>query len=511
MRASDELAELKEYLGDAYDDDLLRGHVRALEAELARAGGDEATLYRTSQVYLYDLTVFAMSATKAPYLAALREAVPPGARLLDYGCGIGSDGLALLEAGYDVTFADFDNPSTAYLRWRLERRGLTATVHDLDPGPPPGAPFDLAYAFDVLEHVPRPFLTLAALERLAGRVLVNVLEPQPGETSLHQPLPVEALRAHARAQDLERSEVHHGRSHLLLYRPRRPELSVVIPTLGRRPTLARVLDRLAAQRGVPPGAFETVVALDAAAPALPEGAVRGARPGASSARNAGWRAARAPVVLFLDDDVLPDLGLVARHLAAHAERPAVEDAVLGDVRWAAELRVTPFMRWLERGLQFDFGSIVGEDAGPTRLYTANASVKRALLERVGGFDEERLPFGYEDLDLGLRLAAHGLRLRYDRAASAEHLHAMTLEEWEGTVRRIARAERAFVVKHPQMAPHFRDRLTAYDGWPPLRGRAARLARFVPERTPVLGPYVWSRAAAYWSQRLARPFMEAWGP
>ena len=52
--------------------------------------------------------------------------------MLDYGCGIGSDGLALIEAGYEVTFADFDNPSTRYLRWRLEQRGLDAPVHDLD-------------------------------------------------------------------------------------------------------------------------------------------------------------------------------------------------------------------------------------------------------------------------------------------------------------------------------------------------------------------------------------------
>ena len=77
--------------------------------------------------------------------------MPPGSRLLDYGCGIGSDGLMLLEAGYRVEFADFDNPSTEYLRWRLEQRGFDAPVHDLDKDVPDG--FDAAYAFDVIEHV----------------------------------------------------------------------------------------------------------------------------------------------------------------------------------------------------------------------------------------------------------------------------------------------------------------------------------------------------------------------
>ena len=217
MPAAPDLEELRAYLGEAYDQALLEGHERAVEAELARVG-DEAALYRTSEMYLYDLTAFAMSGTKAPYLAELRRAVPPGARVLDYGCGIGSDGLALLEAGYDVAFADFDNPSTRYLRWRLERRGLEAPVFDLDAWPPPGG-HDLVFAFDVIEHVPDPLAFLRTLEALADRVLVNFLEPEPGETALHHPLPVRRLLRHVAARRLERHRRHHGRSHLVLYRP----------------------------------------------------------------------------------------------------------------------------------------------------------------------------------------------------------------------------------------------------------------------------------------------------
>jgi hypothetical protein len=63
FEAEQELAELKAYLGDEYDDQLLRGHLRAVDAEEA-AAPDELTFYRTSTAYLYDLTVFAMSGTK---------------------------------------------------------------------------------------------------------------------------------------------------------------------------------------------------------------------------------------------------------------------------------------------------------------------------------------------------------------------------------------------------------------------------------------------------------------
>jgi len=214
-----EEAELRAYLGDAYDHERLVHHDRQLEDELA-AIGDEETLYRISQAYLYNLTAFAMTRTKEPYLDVLRAAVEPGARLLDYGCGIGSDGLALLEAGYDVAFADFDNPSTRYLRWRLAQRGLRATIYDLDREQPPDG-FDLAYSFDVIEHVPDPFAFVERLEAAAQIVLVNFLEPVPGETELHHDLPVRELVRHAAARRLLRYEVFHGRSHLVLY-DRRP-------------------------------------------------------------------------------------------------------------------------------------------------------------------------------------------------------------------------------------------------------------------------------------------------
>src|SRR5687768_272140 len=126
-----EVEELRRYLGAEYDHALLEGHERAIADERAGLGSDDE-LYRTSRMYLYDLTVFAMSPTKLPYLRDLTELVPPPAHVLDYGCGIGSDGLRLIEAGYTVSFADFDNPSTRYLRWRLAQRGIDATVHDLD-------------------------------------------------------------------------------------------------------------------------------------------------------------------------------------------------------------------------------------------------------------------------------------------------------------------------------------------------------------------------------------------
>jgi SAM-dependent methyltransferase len=210
-----ELAELRAYLGDRYDHSRLVRYAEQLDEEWD-AVGDEQALYRTSEAYLYNLTAFAMTGTKEPYRAELERAVRPPARLLDYGCGIGSDGLALLEAGYRVSFADFANPSVAYLRWRLDRRGLTADLYDLDRDELPGG-FDLAYAFDVIEHVEDPWDFLARMEAQARFVLVNFLEPAPGETDLHRDLPVRELLDHAVKRGLRRYRRCHGRSHLVLY------------------------------------------------------------------------------------------------------------------------------------------------------------------------------------------------------------------------------------------------------------------------------------------------------
>lgn len=207
--------ELREYLGERFDRRHLVDYEGTLERELEETA-DEALLYRTSEAYLYNLTAFAMSGTKEPYLDVLHRHVPPPARLLDFGCGIGSDGLALARAGYEVSFADFDNPSTRYLRWRLEQRGLRADIFDLDRDQVPTG-FDLVYAFDVLEHVPDPVAALERMEAAAGAVLVNLLEAEAGETALHHELPVRGLVARAARMDLRHYQVLHRRSHLLLY------------------------------------------------------------------------------------------------------------------------------------------------------------------------------------------------------------------------------------------------------------------------------------------------------
>ena len=274
-------------------------------------------------------------------------------------------------------------------------------------------------------------------------------------------------------------------------------LSVVIPTLGRSPALPAVLRRL---KGV-----EVLLVVDATGivPGVPSQVrlLRAERAGASAARNVGIAHATRPVVLFLGDDIVPGRRLLERHAAFHTEHPAQTAALLGHVFFR---RPTGFMRWIERGIQSDYHSINSGRAGWGHFYTTNVSVKRRLLEQAGGFDED-LPFLYEDLDLGRRLAGLGMDLRYDPEAAGEHRHRTTLEDWERRMELVGAAERAFTTKHPDVEPYFKHRLRPSAA----RGRGARLAGLVNPKVPWLGPKVWASADAYYSARLHGPFMRGW--
>jgi GT2 family glycosyltransferase len=295
---------------------------------------------------------------------------------------------------------------------------------------------------------------------------------------------------------------------------------VVLSTLGNYELLRRVLDGYEAQSS-PPAAFELLVVADRAEPDMdavraavgerpyPVRLIVGERPGLSANRNAGWAQARAEIVLFTDNDTIPERELVSEHLASHRLHPAEEVAVIGLVRWARGLHVTPFMRWLEHGIQFDFDGIRGEEASWAHLYGANASIKRGLLERVGGYDEDNLPYGYEDLDWGFRARSEGLQVVFNRRAVVGHWRPMTVSDWQARAPRLAVSEWRFCQLHPEVTPWFATMFADAASVPAGGRRAAALARLIPARIPWLGPLIWARAGLYWRQQIAPPFLAAW--
>lgn len=275
------------------------------------------------------------------------------------------------------------------------------------------------------------------------------------------------------------------------------------------------------RQDAPPGSFEVLVVADCADPEphsvnaaigrrpYPVRRLTGSVPGLSANRNTGWRAARAPVVLFTDNDTVPVPRLVSEHLAWHDRFPDEEVVVVGLVRWARGLKVTPFMKWLDHGIQFDFPSIQGSEASWAHIYGANSSIKRSFLKRVGGYDEERLPYLYEDLDWGYRAREHGVRVMLNRRAVVDHWRPVNVAYYQARAPRLAVAEWRFCQLHPDFPPWFHQKFATAVEAPPQGRTAAWLARFVPPGMPRLGWMVWNRADLYWRQQIAPHFLNVW--
>ncbi|MDQ3630397.1 MAG: glycosyltransferase family 2 protein [Actinomycetota bacterium] len=249
------------------------------------------------------------------------------------------------------------------------------------------------------------------------------------------------------------------------------ELSVIIPTRDRVDVLTETLGRLIGQETEL--AFEVLVVDDGSTDAtvatarslaehslVPLSVLEQESRGPAAARNRGLAAARGSACLFIGDDTWPRTDLVERHGRLHRRRPEPQAALLGHVQWAPESTPTPFMHWLNSGIQFDFGQITDpEDVRGSCFYTANVSAKRSFLLAHGGFDEAFAHAAMEDIELGLRLERAGMRLVYDADAVVEHVHPCDLP---ASLRRMRTLGRSVVI--------LRDRVP---DWPLPRRSGAR--------------------------------------
>lgn len=167
--------ELKDYIeeqGGEFDHSKMGGFDALVEQERATFE-DDISFYKHGLSYLYHLTAFDLDQWKRPYFWAIKEQVPP-CDVLDYGCGIGADGLRLERQGFTPSFADFDSECTKYLKWRLEQRGKDWSVYDIETDEIPR--HSLVVSLDVVEHIPtdEQWDFVLRLAELGQRVAFNV-------------------------------------------------------------------------------------------------------------------------------------------------------------------------------------------------------------------------------------------------------------------------------------------------------------------------------------------------
>lgn len=135
-------------------------------------------------------------------------------------------------------------------------------------------------------------------------------------------------------------------------------------------------------------------------------------------RNAGVRAARGKVIVFIDSDCVPEPEWLSALTAPILE--GAESITAGSVRSLAGPSI--------HDRQWETGTNAKRYLHEAP--TLNLAVTRELLERHGGFDES-LRFG-SDIELTGRMVAGGARIRYAP-------EAVVLHEWGGVGANIRRA------------------------------------------------------------------------
>jgi glycosyltransferase involved in cell wall biosynthesis len=212
------------------------------------------------------------------------------------------------------------------------------------------------------------------------------------------------------------------------------ELSIIVPTYNNRVVLRRTIESLLAQH-FPRDQYEIIIADDGSTDGTADmvrsfpgrAAVRyvaQANAGRSAARNLGIRTARGRIVLFIDSDIWADPGMLAAHYR-HYTPDAGRIGVQGRSVTHPDAKVTPFMQVKE--ITPDLSVRRRRNLHPVHIITRNFSTLRAELEAAGGFDEGFTGYGWEDIELAMRLQARGMRFHYEPEALGHHYHVETLE------------------------------------------------------------------------------------
>ena len=156
-------------------------------------------------------------------------------------------------------------------------------------------------------------------------------------------------------------------------------------------------------------------------------AVHPKRPTAALGRNAGWRAASAEFVLFLDGDTILNPAFVKEALRNLDETTAIV--------WGHRREINIQGSIYNRTLDLDWIY----PPGITEFCGGDALMRRAVLEQVGGFDETLI--AGEEPEMCRRIRSHGWKIRHIDFPMTGHDLAMT--KWSQYWRRATRAGYAY--------------------------------------------------------------------
>ncbi len=217
-----------------------------------------------------------------------------------------------------------------------------------------------------------------------------------------------------------------------------PAITVVIPTynrVGRWPSVLRGLQ----SQTLDNDEFEVVVVSDGSTDGTNEYLSSVSAPyhfvvevqpngGPAVARNRGVELAQAPIIVFLDDDIVAAPSLLDHHLRRHREGHG-DTAVIGPMLSPPDAELSAPIRWEQAMLYKQYDAMARGDWEPTyrQFFTGNASVPRTCVLDVGGFD--RRFRRNEDVELAYRMHQAGMEFQFDADAIAFHYADRPYRSW----------------------------------------------------------------------------------
>lgn len=195
------------------------------------------------------------------------------------------------------------------------------------------------------------------------------------------------------------------------------EASIVIPAYNRKSILEKCLEALFNQ-DYPNDKYEIVLIDDGSTdetdkmvasldpPCRLRYVRNNKRIGVPKSRNRGIRLARGKYIICVDSDIIVVPEFAQEHLKYH--RLYGDGIVNGELIYISSLEQVGKKR---KGVW---------DISFSSFDTANVSVRKKHIDKVGGFDVDLLPYGWQDVELGYRLKKIGLKSRKNPEALGYH-------------------------------------------------------------------------------------------
>lgn len=296
-----------------------------------------------------------------------------------------------------------------------------------------------------------------------------------------------------------------------------PQVSVIIPTHNRSQVLKRTLDALG-QQTFPHQEMEVVVVADGCKDNTVEflhsytapfslQVIEQSGQGPAVARNQGALRATAPLLIFMDDDILASPQFVAAHVNAHQRENCVAIGYLPTILDTQ----TGFFRSTLRGwweAMFQKMRQTDHRFAYTDLLSGNFSVSAGLFAAVGGFDPAFRC--HEDYELGVRLLKANAEFVFASEAWGYHYEMTDLNRSLQRKFQEGKADMQLGEKFPELKPvlllaRLMERCSLLD----------RILLFLIFRMPVVGDFLaaglrqgldvleWMRIRSYWRSWLDR--------